>query len=116
MFDFFFSCRETLIALFYRYILKPIFFRLDPEDVHDKVTVWGARLGQFSLSRFLTALAFDYRDLSLEQELFGLKFKNPVGLAAGFDKDGLLAPILPSVGFGFSEVGSVHWGEVSRQS
>jgi dihydroorotate dehydrogenase len=49
---------------------------------------------------------FNYSDKSLEQSVLGIKFINPIGLSAGFDKDARLMDILPSVGFGFEEVGS----------
>lgn len=107
MFDFLLTSREKIIAWKYRYLAKPIFFRLDPEDVHDHITVWGARLGRFGLSRFLTRLAFDYQNPILAQNIRGIKFPNPIGLAAGFDKNAQLTQILPAVGFGFEEIGSV---------
>lgn len=107
MFDFLLTIREKIIAWKYRYLAKPIFFRLDPEDVHDYITVWGARLGRFALTRFLTRFCFDYQNPILVQEIRGLKFRNPVGLAAGFDKNAQLTQILPAVGFGFAEIGSV---------
>ena len=50
---------------------------------------------------------YQVSDSKLERELFGLKFKNPVGLAAGFDKNALLIDELPNFGFGFIEVGTV---------
>ena len=50
---------------------------------------------------------FSYQNKMLEQKVLGINFKNPVGLAAGFDKNAQLTDILPSVGFGFAEVGSI---------
>ncbi|KKR13702.1 MAG: Dihydroorotate dehydrogenase 2 [Candidatus Woesebacteria bacterium GW2011_GWA1_39_21b] len=91
----------------YRYILKPILFCFDPEQVHDFFTVVGESLGRSALTRWLTSLFFGYQHPSLEQSILGLKFTNPVGLAAGFDKDARLTAILPAVGFGFEEVGSI---------
>jgi dihydroorotate dehydrogenase len=67
----------------------------------------GRILGSNFIFRGLTALLFSYSNRKLEQEILGIKFKNPVGLAAGFDKDAYLTNILPSVGFGFVEVGSI---------
>jgi dihydroorotate dehydrogenase len=67
----------------------------------------GVFLGKFKITRFITKLTFGYSNKMLEQEILGIKFKNPVGLSAGFDKNAQLTQILPSVGFGFEEVGSI---------
>lgn len=104
---FFVSLRNGLIKFYYRYFLKPIFFLQDPEDVHDRMIKTGNFLGRFPLFRGLTKLAFDFSHLALEQTILGIKFKNPIGLSAGFDKDGYLTQILPNVGFGFAEIGSI---------
>jgi len=87
--------------------LKPIFFRFDPEQIHYFVTgtlqtfqnIWG-------IPKLIKA-SFVYKHPSLEKEVFGLKFKNPVGLAAGFDKNGEFIEELANFGFGFIEVGTV---------
>ena len=88
-------------------LLKAILFRFDPEKIHYFVTgalqsaqkVWG-------LPKLLKA-SFNLEHPSLEKEVFGLKFKNPVGLAAGFDKNGEYIQELANFGFGFIEVGTV---------
>jgi len=67
----------------------------------------GSRLGGTALTRGLTKLAFLYKNAALEQELLGIHFPNPIGLAAGFDKNAHLVDIMPSVGFGWMEVGSI---------
>ncbi len=69
--------------------------------------VFGRFLGTNSLTKSLTALCFSYKNPFLKQKIRGITFKNPVGLAAGFDKDLEITGILPSVGFGFAEGGSV---------
>lgn len=94
-------------AFKYKYIFKPIFFRLNPEFVHDRVTSTGRILGAFRITRFITKKLLAFQDPSLEQILVGIHFKNPVGLTAGFDKNAQLLNILPSVGFGFAQVGSI---------
>lgn len=91
----------------YRSILKPIYFHLDPELVHDRMLAVGAALGRVGALRRFTSYCFEYRHSMLEQRIAGIPFKNPIGLAAGFDKNGRLSDILPSVGFGFEEIGSV---------
>ncbi len=90
----------------YTFFLKPILFLFDPEKVHH-VT--------FSLIRLLHKLGlggifrsiYQVEDPRLERDLFGLKFKNPVGLAAGFDKDARLFNELSNFGFGFIEIGTL---------
>lgn len=91
----------------YRRALKPLLFRCDPEWVHDRAIAAGRLLGRFSATRALVRGAFAFADPSLEQTVLGIRFPNPVGLSAGFDKNAELTDILPSVGFGFAEVGSV---------
>jgi len=91
----------------YRHIFKPLFFRCDPEWVHDQVCVIGERLGRSRVARTLTSKMFAFSDPSLEQEILGITFHNPVGLTEGFDKNGHLIQIIPSIGFGYEIVGSV---------
>lgn len=67
----------------------------------------GRLLGATWPTNKLTALLFTYSNKKLEQEILGINFPNPIGLAAGFDKDAYLTDILPSVGFGHAEVGSI---------
>ncbi|MBI4138797.1 quinone-dependent dihydroorotate dehydrogenase [Candidatus Uhrbacteria bacterium] len=91
----------------YRTVVKPILFRHDPEEVHERMVRVGVFLGRHPTARALTSAMFAYRHPALEQEILGIRFRNPVGLAAGFDKNAQLVNILPSVGFGFEEIGSV---------
>ena len=93
-----------LIAWLYKHLAKPIFFRQDPEKVHDRMTAVGEFLGRCKISRAITSRLFRYDDSSLEQTVLGMRFSNPIGLAAGFDKNAQLMDILPSVGFGFEEM------------
>ena len=91
----------------YKLIIRPIFFLFDPEKIH---------YFTFSLVKFLSKIPFVssiFRSLyqvnhkKLERNLFGLTFKNPVGLAAGFDKNAVLYNELADFGFGFIEIGTV---------
>lgn len=99
--------RNKIIGFFYRQLLKPIFFKQDPEDVHDRMTAMGDFLGRHAITRGFSRAMFNYRHPMLQQTVAGIKFQNPIGLAAGFDKDARLTQILPAVGFGFEEVGSL---------
>ena len=91
----------------YKLFIRPFLFLFDPEKIH-YIT--------FSLIRFfckvpLMALIFrsiyKIEDKRLERKLFGITFKNPVGLAAGFDKNAVLFNELANFGFGFIEIGTV---------
>jgi dihydroorotate dehydrogenase len=103
----FIAIRNKIIGAVYRNVLKRIFFARDPEGVHDSMVKAGNFLGRDALTRGITSWAFNYSNPVLEQNILGIKFKNPLGLAAGFDKEGVLTGILPSVGFGFEEAGSI---------
>jgi len=91
----------------YEKILKPIFFHFDPEHIHDFFSWFGALLGSNPVTRSVVAAFCDYEHPSLATRVAGMEFKNPVGLGGGFDKDARLTKIMPSVGFGFMEVGSI---------
>lgn len=91
----------------YKLLIRPILFWFDPEDVH---------YFSFSFIRFISKIPFvpgilkfiyEVKDNRLEREVFGLKFKNPVGLAAGFDKDAKCYQELSNFGFGFIEIGTL---------
>ena len=101
------NLRSKFIHSIYKGILKPVFFRMDPEAIHERMTRVGIQLGKYSLTRAVTAGLFKYENEALRQNVLGIDFSNPIGLAAGFDKDAQLTDILPSVGFGFAEVGSI---------
>jgi dihydroorotate dehydrogenase len=91
----------------YKYLLKPILFSFDPERVHDFFVGLGRMLGSWSPTRRLVGLFCQYKNPALQVRVAGIDFENPIGLAAGFDKDVQLTKIMPSVGFGFMEVGAV---------
>ena len=105
--DYIFYFRNSLIRFKYKYFLKPVLFKFYPETTHDSIVSFGSFLGRDIFLRNLTRFFFDYQNPLLEQKILGIKFANPIGLAAGFDKNAHLVDILPSVGFGFVEVGSI---------
>lgn len=93
--------------MFYRTIAKSVLFKLDPEKAHHS-TINFAKYA--SHNQFLKQLAhklYFYSSPVLEQNIWGLHFSNPVGLAAGFDKNGVATGIYEDVGFGFIEIGSI---------
>jgi len=89
----------------YKSIIRPILFLFDPEKIHHLIfkfiKITSPLFGWVNRSMFCI------EDKRLEKEVFGLKFKNPVGIAAGFDKNGLLIDQLEDYGFGFIEIGTV---------
>lgn len=93
--------------MIYKTTIKPLLFKADPEMVHERIVKIGSFLGRFALTRKLTAIFFSYQHDSLIQIIDGIKYLNPLGLAAGFDKDANLLEIIPAVGFGFEEIGSI---------
>jgi dihydroorotate dehydrogenase len=97
----------NILGSAYKHLFKPLAFRYDPEFVHDRILVLGKLLGKTSLGRVVTHKLFSYSHPALKQTLLGIDFPNPIGLSAGFDKNAELLDILPSVGFGFAEVGSI---------
>lgn len=97
----------NFVERFYRTVAKPVFFRMDPERVHEGVTRVGRVIGAVPPMRALTRAVLAYDDPILHTTVAGIPFPNPVGLAAGFDKNARLTNILPAVGFGFMELGSI---------
>ena len=91
----------------YKSSIRPLLFRFDPEWVHHFTFKTLKKLGKTAAFRNIIKKKFQVEDSRLEREVFGLKFKNPVGLAAGFDKDAKLFQELSDLGFGFIEIGTV---------
>ncbi len=87
----------------YKSVLRPLLFKLDPEKAHH-LTFWLVKNFGFLAPYILGKPLADPR---LEREVFGLKFKNPVGLAAGLDKDAKVFNELGALGFGFIEIGTL---------
>lgn len=91
----------------YKQIIRPLFFRLSPEQIHHLI------VGMLRVAHYIPGCRGVIRAFcgvkhpSLEREVFGLKFPNPVGMAAGFDKNAEVYGELSSLGFGFVEVGTI---------
>ncbi|MGV3589636.1 MAG: quinone-dependent dihydroorotate dehydrogenase [Adhaeribacter sp.] len=91
----------------YKSLLRPLLFQIDPETIHTlsySVLKTGFRL---PLAKKIGDQAFCVQDTRLERKVFGLTFPNPIGLAAGFDKNALLVDEIAQLGFGFIEIGTV---------
>jgi len=91
----------------YKSLIRPILFKYDPETIHHFTFSSLKKLNKIPGVPAILRSKFSNNDPRLEREVFGLKFKNPVGLAAGFDKDAKLYKELSNLGFGFIEVGTV---------
>ena len=91
----------------YKFLIRPIFFLFDPEKIHHftfRILKLFFKIPGFS---FIIKSIFCIENKKLERKLFGLTFKNPVGLSAGFDKNAILYNELADFGFGFIEIGTV---------
>jgi len=100
----------------YRSLVRPLLFsglRADPEQVQQQVMALCRWLNQDTplRQRLRQQLQqfFALPDARLERELWGLRFPNPIGLAAGFDKNGVASAVWSAFGFGFAELGTVTW-------
>ena len=91
----------------YKFLLRPILFWFDPEQVHYFTFACIRLLHKIPGFGWLCQQLYAVNDPRLERVVFGLKFKNPVGLAAGFDKDAKLYQELANFGFGFIEIGTL---------
>ena len=93
------------MSLLYRTILRPVLFLQDSEKAHTRLI---SSLSMTSRSRLLMSLTGNlYGSSELPVNLFGLDFPNPLGIAAGIDKNGEAVPAWQSIGFGFSEIGGI---------
>lgn len=93
--------------MLYNYLIRPYLFRSDAEQAHDLIHALGRDLCDNGAILTMVDSLFRVRNNSLTQNILGMSFDNPVGLAAGFDKNAQLTPLMKSLGFGFSEVGSI---------
>ncbi|MGI4742950.1 MAG: quinone-dependent dihydroorotate dehydrogenase [Janthinobacterium lividum] len=91
----------------YKTLAKPLLFKLDAERAHHVVFDNLKRAAALPGTKALLRSLYHYQHPSLEREVFGLKFPNPVGLAAGLDKNAVLTDELAALGFGFVEIGTV---------
>jgi dihydroorotate dehydrogenase len=95
------------VSWFYRTLIRPALFAQDSEKIHDRTL---RALSCAARHRLLTGLtAALYAAPEIPVDILGLRFPNPVGLAAGLDKLAQAVPIWPALGFGFSELGAVTW-------
>ena len=102
----YYICSTTTLPM-YKLLVRPILFWFDPEKVHYFSFSFIKFICRFPFIPNLLKSVYEVKDGRLEREVFGLKFKNPVGLAAGFDKDAKCYQELSNFGFGFIEIGTL---------
>ncbi len=88
-------------------LIRSLLFRLDPEQAHHLTLRMVGLADKIPISRAVLQCAYELNDPRLEVEAFGVRFRNPVGLAAGYDKDGVAVRGLSSLGFGHVEIGTI---------
>ena len=96
--------------MLFKALVRPIVFRIsagDPEIAHHQVMQQLTLASHSSTLLKIIEAANSYKSSALERDVFGVHFPNPVGLAAGFDKNGVALPALAALGFGFIEAGTV---------
>ena len=108
--SFIIAVRNLILRILFR-VLRPMIFLMDPEQAHYSMKRVGVFLCSNPITKAFTSLLFDYGHKSLNIEVDGIKYRNPIGLSAGFDKDGELTKIYPNLGFGLAELGSIT-GEI----
>ena len=91
----------------YKSLIRPLLFTKNPEDAHYFTFGWIKRLFHVPGVQAIAHGLYNFRNIDLKTEAFGLTFDNPVGLAAGFDKDAKLYNELSAFGFGFIEIGTI---------
>ena len=94
-------------SMFYQNILKPLLFLINPEQAHYIVAHGLKLLMKVPGVSLIFKWVYGFEDKNLVREVFGLRFENPVGLAAGFDKNAYSVDDYANLGFGFIEVGTV---------
>jgi dihydroorotate dehydrogenase len=91
----------------YKMLVRPLLFLVDAEKIHHVVFKLLKIIGAIPGGKFLLSILYNYKNPNLSKTLFGLYFENPVGLAAGFDKNAILIDELACLGFGFIEIGTL---------
>jgi len=93
--------------MIYNSLVKSLLFKLDAEQAHSTIHRFAETASDSSMLKALAKSIYNYQSAKLSQQIWGLTFRNPIGLAAGFDKNGQIPEIMEALGFGFVEVGSI---------
>lgn len=93
--------------MIYNSLVKPLLFKLDAEQAHSVTHHFAETASENGFLKALASGIYNYQSPKLSQQIWGLTFRNPIGLAAGFDKNGQIPEIMEALGFGFVEIGSI---------
>lgn len=94
-------------SMFYKYLAKPLLFMMEAENAHDFTSKMGLRFTYNDKLSTAVRSLYSYQSVRLAQSFWGLTFRNPIGLAAGFDKNGRMVKGVENLGMGFTEIGSI---------
>jgi dihydroorotate dehydrogenase len=95
------------MGVLYKQLIRPVFFRVDPERIHNFALRISSAAGNSGVIKKIAKSRWVYQHPGLKQTIAGIEFENPLGLAAGFDKNGHAIEMLGTFGFGHLEIGSV---------
>lgn len=101
---------SSLSGWLYQNAVKPVFFSFPADLVHETLVSGGEIMGSLPIVPSIFRTFWAYSDPLLEQEIAGIHFSNPLGLAAGFDYNAQLTGIVPDLGFGWHSVGTMTHG------
>lgn len=93
--------------MLYKSLAKPFLFKKDAESAHELAVRLSSTTSNSTFLRAITSAVYGFDHKKLERDFLGLHFPNPIGLAAGFDKNGVSPKAMQALGFGFVEVGSI---------
>ena len=99
----------------YKHFIKPILFRFNPETAHNILFKFLAVLRHILFAHSIIRAIYKKDSPSLEKEVFGIRFPNPVGLAGGLDKNGEFYNDMANFGFGFVEIGRSEERRVGKE-
>ncbi len=100
----------------YKSIIRPVLFLFTPEKIHSVIFLFLKIYKFCPLPRFIFKKLFVFEDKKLEREVFGIKFKNPVGIAAGLDKNAEVFDMFHYMGFSHIEIGTVTPKQTGNQN
>lgn len=98
------------MGFIYKTLVRPVLFGIDPDFVHDRAVSFGQFVGKSEFLKSVAKRVFEYKNVALAQKLWGINFASPLGLSAGFDKDGKLVSVIDCLGFGYTTAGTVTFG------
>lgn len=93
--------------MLYKSLIKPFLFKKDTESAHELAVQLSSKTSNSEVLTKLVENIYKFEDSRLRKDFLGLSFPNPIGLAAGFDKNGVTPKAMQALGFGFVEIGSI---------